>query len=52
LLRPPSTVHTVLASLACAGCFGELLWDAAFASNFGVQFWGRIYIWTIPNYVF
>jgi hypothetical protein len=32
--------------------FGELLWDAAFAGNFGEQFWGRIYIWIIPNYIF
>jgi hypothetical protein len=42
----------VLSSLACTGCFGELLWDAAFAGNFGEQFWGRIYIWIIPNYIF
>jgi hypothetical protein len=40
LLHPPSTAHTVLASLACARCFGELLWDAAFGSNFGEQLWG------------
>jgi len=33
LLHPPSTAHTVLASLACAHCFGELLWDAAFGSR-------------------
>jgi hypothetical protein len=52
LLRTPSTAHTVLSSLACTGCFGELLWDAAFAGNFGEQFWGRIYIWIIPNYIF
>jgi hypothetical protein len=25
----------VLVSLACARCFGELLWDAAFVINFG-----------------
>ena len=40
LLHPPSTAHTVIASLACTRCFGELLWDAAFGSNFGEQLWG------------
>ena len=40
LLHPPSTAHTVLASLACARCFGELLWDAVFGNNFGEQLWG------------
>ena len=40
LLHPPSTAHTMLASSACARCFGELLWDAAFGSNFGEQLWG------------
>ena len=40
LRHPPSTAHTVLTSLACARCFGELLWDAAFGSNFGEQLWG------------
>ena len=29
----------MLASLACARCFGEFLWDAAFGSNFGEQLW-------------
>ena len=28
------------ASLACPRCFGELLWDAAFANNFEEQLWG------------
>jgi len=42
LLYPPSTEHTVLAFLACARCFGELLWDVAFGSNFGEQLWGTI----------
>jgi hypothetical protein len=44
LLYPPFTVHTALASLACARCFGELLWEllwgTAFGSNFGEQLWG------------
>ena len=40
LLHPPSTAHTVLASLGCARCFGELIWDAACGSNFGEQLWG------------
>jgi len=31
----------VLASLACARCFGELLWDATFYSNFGEQALGN-----------
>ena len=35
LLYPPSTAHTVLASLGCARCFGELIWDGACGSNFG-----------------
>ena len=32
----------MLASLACARCFGELFWDAAFGSNFEEQLWGTI----------
>ena len=38
-LHRPCIAHTVLASLACACCFGELLWGAAFSSNFGKQLW-------------
>ena len=40
LLYPPFTAQIVLASLACIHWFGELLWDAAFGSNFGNHFWG------------
>ena len=41
LLQPRSTArHTALASLSCARCFGEFLWDAAFDNNFGEKFRG------------
>ena len=42
LLYAPSTVYTALTSVACARYFDELLWDMAFGSNFGEQFWGIV----------
>jgi hypothetical protein len=40
LLHPPC--YTRLVFLACARCFGKLLWVAAFGSDFGEHLWETI----------
>jgi hypothetical protein len=40
LLHPPCYIRLVF--LACARCFGKLLWVAAFGSDFGEHLWETI----------